>query len=278
MHEEIEVTLIFAVTTEFTEERLGHGRYSFSTHPPSETIKKAVSGIHHMKLMLNKNARIKKKPTIIEGFPGFGLVGTIATEFLIEHLQTEIVGEFTHDELPATVAIHNGKAIKPMAIHYNRTKNILILHTMLSVKGFEWQTAREIVSFMKKTDAKELICLEGVNAMIPQEETKLYSYGNKAFTALGTEPMNESIIMGVTAALLTMINVSCLFAETHSGLPDSKAAAALIGVLDKHLGLHVDPKPLAAQAVAFEQKLKNIMEQTSKTKSESDKKNLSYLG
>ena len=30
-----------------------------------------------------------KSPLIIEGFPGFGLVGTIATEFLLEHLQTE---------------------------------------------------------------------------------------------------------------------------------------------------------------------------------------------
>ncbi|MBW2989975.1 PAC2 family protein, partial [Candidatus Woesearchaeota archaeon] len=33
-----------------------------------------------------------KNPIIIEGFPGFGLVGTIASEFLIDHLKTELIG------------------------------------------------------------------------------------------------------------------------------------------------------------------------------------------
>jgi len=30
-----------------------------------------------------------KNPIILEGFPGFGLVGTISTEYLIEHLNAE---------------------------------------------------------------------------------------------------------------------------------------------------------------------------------------------
>ncbi|MBR9703757.1 hypothetical protein GOV10_06965, partial [Candidatus Woesearchaeota archaeon] len=53
-----------------------------------------------------------KKPkgvTIIEGFPGFGLVGPITTEFLIDHLKTEQIGRFIYDDLPATIAIHDGK-------------------------------------------------------------------------------------------------------------------------------------------------------------------------
>ena len=43
-----------------------------------------------------------KKPkgaTIIEGFPGYGLVGPITTEFLIDHLKTEQIGEFTNGPL-----------------------------------------------------------------------------------------------------------------------------------------------------------------------------------
>ena len=38
-----------------------------------------------MELILSKKP---KGVTIVEGFPGFGLIGTIATEFLIEHLET----------------------------------------------------------------------------------------------------------------------------------------------------------------------------------------------
>ena len=52
--------------------------------------------------------KLTKKPKnciLIEGFPGFGLVGTIAGEFLLEHLQTEQIGKIIFDEMPIMVAI-----------------------------------------------------------------------------------------------------------------------------------------------------------------------------
>ena len=37
-------------------------------------------------------------PKIIVGFPGFGLVGTIATKFLLEHLDTDHIGSIESDK------------------------------------------------------------------------------------------------------------------------------------------------------------------------------------
>ncbi|MBR9692330.1 proteasome assembly chaperone family protein [Candidatus Woesearchaeota archaeon] len=231
-----------------------------------------------MKITLKKNAKIKKKPVIIEGFPGFGLVGTIATEFLIDHLKTRLVGEFDFPELPATTAIHDGKVIKPMAVHYSDEYNILLFHTILSVKGHEWEVADEVARIAKEVGAKEIISLEGVNALTASD-TKVYSYGSKKLEELGADGMKESVIVGVTAALLLKLdNVICLFAQTAGGLPDSKAAASIIDLLDQYLKLGVDPKPLLKQATEFEQKLKGILEQTKEATTDADKKNLSYLG
>ena len=42
-----------------------------------------------MEIKLTKKPQ---NPTLIEGFPGFGLIGTITTEFLIEHLKAEKIG------------------------------------------------------------------------------------------------------------------------------------------------------------------------------------------
>ena len=70
-----------------------------------------------MKLILHKKP---KNVTIIEGFPGFGLIGTIATEFLMEHLKTEKIGIIEMDEVPAMIAIHQNKVIEPVSIHYNK--------------------------------------------------------------------------------------------------------------------------------------------------------------
>lgn len=224
---------------------------------------------------------LSKKPkgaTIIEGFPGYGLVGPITTEFLIDHLKTEQIGQFISDDLPATIAIHEGKVIHPMAVHYSKKHNLIILHTILNVKGMEWQFAKEVADAAEQLKAKEIISLEGVNVMMPTEST-VFAYGNKRFLDLGAEEMKESIIMGVSAALLLRSDkTGCLFAQAHSTLPDSKAAADLIRFLDKYLGLDVDPAPLEQQAQQFEEKLKTLMSQTNTVKDDADKKNLSYLG
>ena len=77
--------------------------------------------------------KLWKKPkncTIIEGFPGFGLVGTIASEFLIEHLKTEQIGKILFDDMPAMVAIHENKVVEPLGIFYNQKYNIVILHAI----------------------------------------------------------------------------------------------------------------------------------------------------
>jgi uncharacterized protein len=116
---------------------------------------------------------LPKSPTVILGFPGFGLVGTICTEFLIDHLKAELVGEFVYDELPPTVAIHKSRLVKPMAVFYDKKNNIVILHTILNTKGHEWEIADVIIDFVKKIKAKDVISIEGVGSMSGEEDTHL---------------------------------------------------------------------------------------------------------
>jgi uncharacterized protein len=225
--------------------------------------------------------KLTKKPqncTIIEGFPGFGLIATIATEFLVEHLKAELIGEFFFEEMPPTLAIHKGKMVRPIAIYYDKKHNIVILHSIVNTKGFEWKIADSILELANRLKAKEIISLEGVGTTM-EEETKLYYYGHEKLDQYGAEPIEESIIMGVSSALLLRSErVSCVFASTHSALPDSKAAAKIIEFLDKYLGLNVDYAPLVEQARMFEKKLKNILRQSVKAGEEADKKQMSYLG
>ncbi|NJL43943.1 MAG: proteasome assembly chaperone family protein [Nitrosarchaeum sp.] len=191
--------------------------------------------------------QLRKKPKnvkIIEGFPGFGLVGTIATEFLLDHLKTEQIGEFVYDELPPTIALHEGKLIHPMSIHYSEKHNLVILHTLLNTRGEEWKIAAAIQSIASTLQAKEILSIEGVNSLDPQQEPKVFYYGHKALEKTGALLLKDGIIIGVTASLmLTTKNVSCLFAETHSALPDSKAAASVIRALDAYLRLGSTPNP-----------------------------------
>ena len=229
-----------------------------------------------MKIILKK---VPRNPIIIEGFPSFGLVGTITTEFLLEHLKAELIGEFEYKELSPVIAIHKGKLVNPMAVWYVPSRNIVILHTILNIKGYEWEISEKVIEMAKKMNAKEIISLEGVATDDVSGEVKVYSYGSKRLVELGAKPVKESIIMGVSASLMLRYKkTSCLFAATHSQLPDSKAAAKLIEILDNYLDLKVDYHPLLKQAEEFESKIKTILQQSNKTLRDADKKSMSYLG
>ena len=227
-----------------------------------------------------------KNCTIIEGFPGFGLVGTIASEYLIEHLKTEQIGKILFNDMPAMVAIHENKVVEPLGVFYNQKYNIVILHAITAATHYEWEMASTIGKLASDLKASEIISLEGVGPGDEGESSRVFYYANndknaKLFQKANIEALKEGIIIGVTGAILLRVEktpVSCLFAETHSNLPDSKAAAKIIEALDKYLGMELDYKPLLEQAEKFEQKLKTILQKSQEAQEISDKKKLSYFG
>jgi uncharacterized protein len=235
-----------------------------------------------LEIILNKKP---KNPIIINGFPGFGLVGTIAAEFLIEHLKVEQIGKITIEEIPAMVAVHEGKMVDPFGIFYNKDYNLIIVHAIAATQGFEWKLADVIIELSKKLDAKEIISLEGLAGTNPEEfKAFFYSKDKKKVDRMAKEGINalkEGIIIGVSGAMLIKssdLPLTCIFSETHSNLPDSKAAAKLIEALDKYLGLKVDYQPLNKQAEIFEQKLQEILKKGAEATELSEKKRLSYVG
>ncbi|MBI3036637.1 proteasome assembly chaperone family protein [Candidatus Woesearchaeota archaeon] len=230
-----------------------------------------------------------KSPIVISGFPGVGMVGAIAAEFLIQHLSTEKIGKIILDKSPALVAIHEGKLIEPFGVYYSSKHNIVVLHSIVAMPGTEWQAAAALLSICSKLRAKELISIEGVGSASEetvQKNSRIFYYTSseareKALAKQGMEKLKEGIIMGPTSAVLMKagkLPVTCFFAETNTNLPDSNAAAQIIKSLDTYLGLKVDYKPLLQLAAKFEEKLRNIMAQSRKTEDLMDKKQMSYVG
>lgn len=228
-----------------------------------------------------------KNPAIIIGFPGFGLVGTIASEFLIDHLDTEKIGKIWFSEIPPMIAVHQGKLVEPIGIFYNKKYNIVIIHAVTTTAGLEWKLSKAIVDIAQQLKPREIICLEGIGTTTPSKISKAYFYCSHDKKSLvlkktGLEQLKEGIIMGLTGLLLLRVGkdmpICSIFAETHSQLPDSNAAAKLIETLDKYLNLKIDYKPLLKQAEKFEEKLKDIVKKTQDISEEQEKKKLSYVG
>jgi uncharacterized protein (TIGR00161 family) len=224
-----------------------------------------------------------KKPkgvTIIEGFPGFGFVSTIATEFLVEHTGAELIGRIKIEEIPPVIAIHKSAVVEPVGIFYSKKYNLVIVYALVPVSGYEWKLANMIQELAKQLNAKEIIGLEGVGGK--ENANNIYYLANKSdkFKKIKIERLNEGIVMGVTGALLLKkkLPVSCIFAETGMGLPDSRAAAKVIEVLDDYLNLKIDYKPLLKKAEEFESKVKGIISKSKNAVDQKDKKALDYFG
>jgi predicted ATP-grasp superfamily ATP-dependent carboligase len=207
---------------------------------------------------------------------------------LIDHLDTESIGTVYSEDIPPMVALHKGSVVQPIEIFYNKKYNLVMLHVVTNPAGLEWEFGDVVMKLANMLQVKEIISIEGVGSNGSEGEPRTFYYTNsdskkKEFEKYKIEQLKEGVVMGVTGIVLLKAKnigqkMSCIFAETHSAMPDSKAAAAVIRVLDKYLTLNVDPKPLEQEAKAFEQKLKAMMEKTQEASDIQKKKQLSYMG
>ena len=233
---------------------------------------------------------LKEKPQgvkIIVGFPGFGLVGTISTKYLIEHLDVKDIGSVESTKLLPIAAIHKGKLIGPLDIFYEKKHNIVILQILSDLSGFEWQLADVVEELVNDLNAKEVIVLEGIPAKSKSKKTGTFYYCNNkdCFSNFNLKPLEEGVMMGTTATLLLKsqeININCIFVESTSQMPDSEAAAKSIDVINKYLGLKVDYKPLISAAKRFESMMKTVMSnqpgQQKPPAYKTEESDLDYLG
>lgn len=231
---------------------------------------------------------LKKKPkgvTLITGFPGVGLVGTIVTKFLIDKLDVEKIGNIHSHSLIPIVAIHKDQAVEPLGIFYNKKYNLVILQALTGVNGIEWEISHTVIKLATEINAKEIINIE---SMLGSGKTNTFYYTQnpkrkKDFEKLKISPLKEGIIIGVGGALMleNKFPLSTIVSQAHYNLPDSESAAEVVKILDKLLGMELDFKPLLVAAKKFESQLKGMMEQSqelSAKQKREKREQLDYLG
>ena len=200
-----------------------------------------------MKYKLTKRP---KSPRIIIGFPSIGLVSTIATKFLLDHLETEQIGYLESEKMLPLTAIHKAKVIEPLTLFYNKKYNLVVLQSLTEVTGLEWEITDILLKIAKELNTKEIIMIEGIPTQNPTLNLLYFSNKEKVKALTSASQLKEGILMGVTAAMLlkSSLQVTCFFSETHSALPDSESAAHVVKALDEYLGLKLDFKTLIVQA------------------------------
>jgi len=195
--------------------------------------------------------------TLIEGFPGMGLVGTITAKYLVEKLEFEEIGYINAEVFVPIIRIHKGLPINPSRIYANKKLKLAVLISeQIIPQTFTDKLAKAVVNWIKLKKIKRVISLNGIHA--GQEKNKTI-YGiaaneksKKSLEGFGVEVINEGVTTGITALMLLKLKKTPIDAFSILGnvqiQADYKASAELIQKLNSILGLNLSIEPLLKEA------------------------------
>jgi uncharacterized protein len=221
---------------------------------------------------------VEKKPlnldgyTLIEGFPGMGLVGTIAVKYLSEKLECKEAGYLESEYFVPIIRVHNGLPVHPSRIYVSdRHKVVLLVSEQIVPQVYTERLSNSIVDWIQKKKIKRIISLSGIRAL-PEKAGKEIVYGiasdegsKKMLNKYNVEVIKEGITSGITALMMLEFKDRALEAFSLLGnvqiAADYKASAALIEKLNEMFSFNIDTAPLKKEAKETEKALLEHLKQ-----------------
>lgn len=213
-----------------------------------------------------------KSPIIIEGFPGVGLVGTIAANYLVQKLNMKPMGYMFSKDFPPVAAVHNYKPLYPARL-YKSEKNrlIVVLSEFIIPVTQVADMAQKLWDFSEEKKASMILSLGAIKKK--DDEPSLYAIAStdaliaKLSKHKEIKLIKEGATSGVTGLLLARGAISnfpvmSLLSEAGEQHLDPAAASMLLKKLGDILQVSLDTSELDKEALEIEQKMRSIMEKT----------------
>lgn len=221
---------------------------------------------------------VEKKPipseaTMLIGLPDVGLVGLIATSYIISELNLEEIAYMDSDLLPPVVVLHEGLPHAPLRIYGN--KNFIAVISELAIPAKALHTVmRTLVDWGQTKKVKMMVAMGGIPIENRQTITEPKVYGAASSEELldmlnkkELSILNEGYMVGPQA--LTMrycaekkISAIALLAQSFYNYPDPEAAAMTLKELLKITEVKVDVSKLLEQGEEIRLKARDIMKRT----------------
>jgi uncharacterized protein (TIGR00162 family) len=201
------------------------------------------------------------KPFLVEGLPGLGMVGRIATRYLAKQLKAQRFAFLYSPHFPYYVIVNrkgNARLLRGGFRYWNNPReNDLIFFTgdsqAQTIEG-QYEVAETILSFAGKYNVEAIFTLGGFRKET-SETPRVFATATddkileKAIKAGATQSPPGNPIVGTAGLLIGMakfksVPALCLLGETRGYLPDPKAAKSILTVLQKMLRIPVTPDGL----------------------------------
>ena len=197
-------------------------------------------------------------PVLIEGLPGLGLVGRIATRYLIKQLKAEKFAFLYSPHFPYHVLVNKKGGVRLLrgTFHYWRNtngENDIMLFTgdaqAQTIEG-QYEVSDCILNFAKKHNVKTVVTIGGYRMEVKDKPKAVAAATssellNKALQAKAQLSPMGSPIVGTAGLILGLahfqkIDALCLLGETRGYLPDPEAAKSVLEVLQAMFNINVN--------------------------------------
>ncbi|BAD86085.1 hypothetical protein, conserved, DUF75 family [Thermococcus kodakarensis KOD1] len=221
-----------------------------------------------------------KNPILIEGYPGIGLVGHIAANFLAKELKMDMIGYVESPFLPPMALILEGKPNPPLRF-YGKDNIIVAVADIYVPPTLVNEIAKELVNYLSEMKAEKVISMGGIGIGFFKEQLEVWGVGsrdelNKELEEKGVKILQYGSIMGMSGKLLWEasrkgLNAYALMGETFGDRPDPRAAANVLEVVKKLTSLDFSTEPLLQEARMIEEQLRKMHEQMEQARQRAEK-------
>ena len=220
---------------------------------------------------IHKTADMRKlrKPIVIMGFPGTGLVGSVAASQIVESLQMQFGGYISSSDFAPLAAIHDYKPMPAARIHFSEKNNMIVIISEMTIPiGSSLDVADKIYTFAKSVDASTIISLGGISLQDEKKGVFVVSSDPEIVKDIIAKkiakPIKEGATTGVTGILLAKgalekFPVTTILAESSEEYLDPKAASNVIKVLTRMTGIQVNTAKLEREASGLSKDIKEAV-------------------
>lgn len=199
--------------------------------------------------------------TLIEGFPGMGLVGTISVKYLTEKLGFSQMGFLQSNLFMPVVRVHEGLPVHACRIFVHPKLKLVALVSEQVVPGNKIDlVATKVVEWIKEKKIRRVISLSGIQVS-GEEKTggseELFGFASNAASRdwlrkNNIQVIREGVTTGINALVLLALKDENIEAVCLLGMvrlsADYTASAALLKKLNEMLDLSINLEPLHAEA------------------------------
>lgn len=224
-----------------------------------------------------------KGSAVLMGFPGSGLVGTIALQYMVDQLEFDLIGTMTSKYFPPLAMMNKGVINDPVRMYMKNDIAAIVadipIHPMIC-----YEVSNGILDWIAPFKPREVLTIAGI--VTNELEKRVFGVATTPDALKRIEDKTLILPIGSISGIASSILTECkvrgipgygLLGETVNA-PDPRSSAATIEVLNRMYDLSLDVQPLLEQAEEIEQSMHKLSEEVQQSAETSPKKDLPMYG